>query len=265
MITAQNTIRNKLRSLSLRTFNYLENNGNTNFETNGEEIFVGNLFTYLKKDYRDKITVFDIGANVGDYTQILLDRSIVFQKQLKIHVFEPTQSCYKVLENKFSGIEEVVLNQEAASNSNETVKIYFNEQKSGLASLYKRNLDAYSINMSQSEVVHTLRLDNYIESNHITHVHFLKIDIEGHEMPALEGLGSYLNENFIDFIQFEYGGASLDSHTSLMELYDLFEKAGFVLTKVMPDGLEIRPYQPWMDNFQYANYVAISRNIVDKL
>ena len=84
-------------------------------------------------------------------------------------------------------------------------------------------------------------------------------------MAAFEGLGSYLNGDFIDFVQFEYGGANLDSHTSLMELYALFEKAGFVMTKVMRNGLDIRPYKPWMENFQYANYVAISRKIVDGL
>lgn len=265
MITSQNTIHNKIRSLSLRIFNYLENNGDTNFQTNGEEFFVDNLFAYLKKRYQDEITLFDIGANIGDYTQVLLDKSSSFQNKLKIHVFEPTQSCYEVLKKKFSGVEEVVLNQMAVSNCNGTAKIFSNEQKSGLASLYKRNLDAYSIKMNQSEVVNTLRLEDYIDRKHINHIHLLKVDVEGHEMAAFEGLGSYLEENFIDFVQFEYGGANLDSHTSLMGFFSLFEKAGFKLAKVMPNGLNIRRYQPWMDNFQYANYVAISKNVVGKL
>ncbi|GEM_PF-6492360 len=57
----------------------------------------------------------------------------------------------------------------------------------------------------------------------------------------------------------------IDSHTSLMELYVLFEDAGFVVAKIMRKGLEIRSYKPWMDNFQYGNYVAISKKKVDKL
>ncbi len=93
----------------------------------------------------------------------------------------------------------------------------------------------------------------------------MKVDVEGHEMNVLTGLSSYLVENFIDFIQFEYGGTNLDSHTSLMELYELLEKSGFYVAKVMPCGLEIRTYQPWMDNFQYANYVAISKKIMERL
>lgn len=50
-----------------------------------------------------------------------------------------------------------------------------------------------------------------------------------------------------------------------MELYVLFEDAGFVVAKIMRKGLEIRSYKPWMDNFQYGNYVAISKKKVDKL
>lgn len=55
-------------------------------------------------------------------------------------------------------------------------------------------------------------------------------------------IGAYLNSNFIDYIQFEYGGADLDSHK----------------------GLKVRDYKPYMGNFQYSNYVAISNRIYDK-
>lgn len=62
-------------------------------------------------------------------------------------------------------------------------------KKSGLASLYNRNLNAYSIQMNKSESVDTIRLDSYINNKKIKHIHFLKIDIEGHELKALEGGG----------------------------------------------------------------------------
>ena len=80
----------------------------------------------------------------------------------------------------------------------------------------------------------------------------------------MEGFGSYLNADFIDYIQFEYGGANLDSKTSLMELYKFFKDRGFIVTKVMPKGLEIREYSPFMENFMYSNYVAISIKILTK-
>jgi len=75
-------------------------------------------------------------------------------------------------------------------------------------------------------------------------------------------MGDYLDCNFIDFIQFEYGGANLDSHSSLLDFYKLFENRGFKIAKVMPKGLEIRTYKPFMDHFEYANYIAISKNVL---
>jgi len=47
-----------------------------------------------------------------------------------------------------------------------------------------------------------------------------------------------------------------------MEFYQFFISNGFKLAKVMPDGLEIRKYSPFMDNFNYSNYVAISENLL---
>lgn len=266
MIANQTTLQKKLRSLVLRLFSYLENNRNANFRTNGERFFVDNLMKHLKKrNFQEGVVFFDVGANTGQYCQLLLDKSIAINDEIRIHAFEPTEACFEILQHRFAKTNQVILNKKAASTSNGTAKIFYNEQKSGLASLYKRNLNTYSIFLDQSDLVETVRLDEYIEQIGLKHIHFLKVDIEGHEMAAFEGLGSYLVGDFIDFVQFEYGGANLDSHSSLIEFYALFERAGFILAKVMRRGLDIRSYQPWMDNFQYANYVAISKNIVDQL
>ena len=102
----------------------------------------------------------------------------------------------------------------------------------------------------------------YIEKNSIEHIDLLKIDVEGHEIKSLMGFGKYLNSNFIDYIQFEYGGANLDSHTNLLDFYDLLLPAGFKITKIMNGYLELRDYNPRFDNFVYCNYIAVSKNIL---
>ena len=264
MIIKPGFFQKKLRSLTLTVFNRLENNNNAVFETNGEKHFIDNLFGYLNKTVQGKKILFDVGANIGTYSLMLLNQNREIEN-VEIHVFEPTTACFKLLQDRFAHTVNVILNKKAVSDSVGSAEIYFDEQKSSLASLYKRNLSAYSTHMDQSEIVETIRLENYFADHQIGHVHFLKIDIEGHEMAAFTGMGNYLNSEFVDFIQFEYGGANLDSHTSLMELYALLETAGFVITKIMPRGLEVRPYHPWMDNFQYANYVAVSSTILTSL
>ena len=86
--------------------------------------------------------------------------------------------------------------------------------------------------------------------------------MEGHELAVLEGLGKYLNNDFIDFIQFEYGGCNLDSKTRLIDFFNIFEEKGFIVCKIMKKGLEIRKFEYWMENFQYYNYVAISKKLI---
>lgn len=265
MITRENSLLRKLRTLALRIFLYLDNSGRADFETNGEKKLVKDLFEFVARTEKGPAVFFDIGANIGEYTEMLLEKSSSLPVAPEIHVFEPTNSCFKVVTAKFGARGNVVLNHLAVSNSAGEVKIYYDAEQSTLASLHKRNLEAYSVELNRSETVTATRLDSYIDRKAITHINFLKIDIEGHELAAFEGLGGYLNGDFIDFVQFEYGGANLDSHTSLIDFYTLFDKAGFVMTKVMRSGLEVRPYKPWMDNFQYANYVAVSKKIFDGL
>jgi hypothetical protein len=78
-------------------------------------------------------------------------------------------------------------------------------------------------------------------------------------------MGSLLDPAFVDFVQFEYGGTNLDAGVSLKALFDLFERAGFVVARLMPRGLRVLPYGPWMDNYSYANYVAMSGKIYEQL
>jgi len=265
MIIKQSWFNQKLRSAALRLVAAIENNGNANFETNGEMRFVDELFRYFKSNCQGKLVLFDVGANVGKYSEMLIGKGTSIGIPLEIHLFEPTCACFKILESKFAATRGITLNMKAISDGQDTVSIYYNEEKSGLASLYKRNLDTYAINMDCSEIVHTMRLDTYFQEIGLKHIDFLKIDIEGHELSAFNGMGTYLNSNFVDFIQFEYGGANLDSHTNLMDLYTLLENAGFRIAKILPNGIAFRQYQPWMDNFDYSNYIAISSHIADRL
>jgi len=261
MYISQSFIKSKLRSLALKVFKIIENNGEARFDSNGERKFIHNMFKQSFKAVNEKLILFDVGANIGNYTKMLLDQ-FDYNKlnDFIIYCFEPAQATFKELHSKFNNSPNIVLTRKGVSDESGKHTIYYDTEKSGLASLYKRNLKAHSIEFNKSEQIETIRLDDFIQSNVIHHIHFMKIDIEGHELKAFQGMGQYLNSQFIDFIQFEYGGANLDSKTSLMDLYELFESRGFKIAKIMPKGLQIRDYKPFMENFDYANYVAISEN-----
>lgn len=255
-------IKRILRDLAWMIFNKIENNGNSNFYKNGERFFMDNLFKYFKHTGGGKKIIFDIGANIGEYSSMLLDMSQKYSVPIEVHLFEPTKSCFKLLVKKFKEINNIVVNNFGVSDSNSIATIYYDKEQSGLASLYQRNLEYYKISLNKSEKIILKRMDEYIEEKGIAHIDFIKIDIEGHELKAFESFGNYLNSDFVDFIQFEYGGANLDSHTSLMEIYKFFKERDFSIAKIMPKGLELREYAPWMENFMYSNYVAISNRIL---
>ncbi len=224
----------KLLSLTYK----LDNSGNCDMAKNGE-------LKFLERFSREfpSPTVFDVGANIGEYS------NIIRSPKSEIHLFEPQKSCLPYLTG--------IVNNFGLGEQNETVEMYKLGDKDTLASLYNRNLDFHGLKMEETETIELRRGDEYIEANGVNHINLLKVDVEGHEIPALKGFGKYLNPSFIDYIQFEYGGANLDSHTTLMDFYNLLIPRGFKIAKIMPSKLEVRDYNPRYDNFVYANYVAL--------
>lgn len=256
-IKKQNHFKEKIIRKLLGLVYRLDNSANGFFDKNGEENFV-NQFTDSVKIKNP--VIFDVGANVGDYSELLVNR--LTGANYILNLFEPQKSCFTDLQQKFGNNRNVTLNNFGLSNIEESAIIYKDEDKSGLTSLHKRNLDFYEMNMSIEEKIELKRADAYIQSKNIKHIDLLKIDVEGHELSTLAGFGKYLNSDFIDFIQFEYGGANMDSHTNLLDFYNLLIPLGFKITKVMPLCLELRDYNPRMDNFFYSNYVAVSTKVL---
>jgi FkbM family methyltransferase len=265
MFRKQSTFERLIKRVFHKLINKIDNNGNADFYKNGEYWFLQHLIQRYKDLKDTPLLIMDIGANIGNYSNLIVQKAINENISLDLHVFEPTKACFEELDNKLVSSESNISihkNNIGLSSESGKAKIFFNEPKSGLASLYQRNLEYYDVKMDQYEVITLQRMDDYIDRQLIDHIHFIKIDIEGHELNAFKGFGSYLNSSFIDFIQFEYGGANLDSHTSLKDFFSLFEESGFKVAKVMPTSLQLRSYEPSMDNFEYANYVAISKAVL---
>lgn len=258
-IKTKTALRSRLSRYVYRIQGILDNVGNPNDKTNGENLFV-RLFC---RDTADKdIIFFDIGANIGKYTQVLVDERKGLR--MKAHLFEPQKECVKELERKFGAIESVTINPFGLSNIEGDVTIYKDEEKGGLASVYKRDLVHLAIPMEMTESVKMERPEDYLKKHCITHIDLIKMDVEGHELFVLRGFADFITGLSVDYIQFEYGGANLDSKTTLLELYHFFEERDFVVCKMMPHFLLRAPYDSRLENFQYQNFVAVSKRCYEE-
>ena len=65
---------------------YLNGYGMGDPNRNGE-------YRFLRKYLKNKMTIFDVGANIGEYTEYLLNNC----EQLEVHAFEPVKETFDEL------------------------------------------------------------------------------------------------------------------------------------------------------------------------
>lgn len=157
----------------------------------------------------------DVGANIGYFAGLLSCRAHA------VVAFEPNPQLFRFISaniGRWKHSHRVTLDTRAASNHNGTATL-------SLPSEYSRNFgvgrlaptaDAHAA----SYQIDTVRLDEVIAGRKVG---VLKIDIEGHEMPALEGAGDSLAKGLIRDVIFEDHGP-LPSPVSQM-----LESAGFTI------------------------------------
>ncbi len=194
----------------------------------------------------------DVGANVGSYSEAL----IAHNPLVEIHLFEPQKINHMRLSEKFSQNPNVTLNQLALSNENKFVRIYSDEEGSGLGSLSKRRLDHFSISFTKEERIRSIRFEDYwINTLEKRAIDLCKLDIEGHELKAIEGFGSALNA--IRCLQFEFGGANIDSRSFFQDFWYLLTEHKFKLFRISPLGLvRVNKYREIDEFFVTTNYLA---------
>jgi len=241
----------RLFKLSLAGMNY---GIGGNFKDSGEL----NTFKYIKNKFEgeENLVIFDVGANVGKYS---LDLSDFFGNKTTIHSFEPSQKTFAMFLENTKEKTNILSNNFGLSDIENEKLLYTDADGSGLASVYKRNLEHFNISLSKSEKIKLSTVDNYCEKNKIKKIHLLKLDVEGHELSALKGAQKMIKDKKIDFIQFEFGGCNIDSRTYFQDFFYIL-KDDFRIYRILKDGLhEIPEYKETLEIFVTTNYLAEAR------
>jgi FkbM family methyltransferase len=235
---------------SLRGMNY---GGGGVYEESGER----NALLYVKKSLateKQPLTLFDVGANVGGYTEGLIEYMKPFEMQ--IHCFEPSRETFQKLSENFSKSPTVKLNKFGIGDVHTHLKLYSTPLHNGLASVFKRNLDQYHMELNVEEEIEIKTIDGYCLENKVSQIHLLKMDIEGNELNALKGAQGMIDRGAIHFIQFEFGGCNLDSRTYFRDFY-YFLSPTFNIYRILVDGLfPITQYSELLEIFSTTNFLA---------
>jgi FkbM family methyltransferase len=128
--------------------------------------------------------VLDIGANIGFFSKIL---SKLVGKKGCIYAFEPDTENFAHLQKQTKHLSNVVLKKAAVSNKNEIITLY----RSPMLNVDHRT---YPIeNYLSKEDIESIAIDNFLQKDTI--VNFIKIDIQGFEYAAFQGMKEILTRN----------------------------------------------------------------------
>jgi FkbM family methyltransferase len=141
---------------------------------------------YLVSMIKHGDTVFDIGAHKGGYT-FWMEKSV--GETGKVIAFEPQEKGARLLRNLFRGRNVHVVSQ-ALSDKKAKQEFFVSPQGNYLS--YEASLENKYDN-AQQQVVDTTSVDLYCHENGIF-PSFIKIDVEGHEKPVLEGASEVISK-----------------------------------------------------------------------
>lgn len=212
--------------------------------------------TYLLSTNQKDFILFDIGANIGQYSKMVSEK----YPKSRIYSFEPSKHTYRLLLDNIGDDIRIKPINIAFGEKNTRKNLYSNHDGSGMASFYQRVLENKSIEFNKIEIVEVVTLDYWVKLNKII-PDYLKIDVEGSELSVLNGGINTLRN--VKAVQFEFGGTAIDARKYFRDYWNLFTGMNFSIYRYTPSGLmKIIEYSEKEERFEYMNYVAISNNYV---
>jgi FkbM family methyltransferase len=203
--------------------------------------------------------IFDIGANIGDWSKALLE----LEPNAKLFQFEPSEACRNHIQKL--GLSRTLLPFAIGSHRGE-VEFYHGSAIDPVdcsASLYRRRDSRWGEYEYQVTSVQMNTIDNIISDYSLDFVDFIKMDIEGNEYEALKGAASSLRAQKIGSISFEFGASNINSRTFFHDFWDLFNEYDYNIYRVTPGNslVQIREYYEDLEYFRGAsNYIAFLKN-----
>lgn len=210
---------------------------------------------------KENDVILDIGANVGLYT-ILFNK----YKNCTTYSFEPIKYTFNLLNKnlKINDINAKIYNI-GLSNKNKVETFYFNTNEIAASSMRDLREDN-SVKIVKCDIE---KMDNFIEKEKILNIDFIKIDIEGAELFALQGgiksINKYKPIIFCEMLR--KWAKKFDYHPN--DIIELLNKIGYSCYAIKENVLE--PISQVTDDMIETNFLffnkakARHKKLVDKL
>ena len=175
-------------------------------------------------------------------------------------MFEPSRTNIEHLNRRFGENHKITVNGFGLGSHDQDCTLYADTAGSGMASLTKRNLDHFGIDFDHAESVRIRRFDEYWEAVLDKRmIDLVKIDVEGHELEVLNGIGNAIS--FINIIQFEFGGCNIDTRSYFRDFWHFFQQNKFDIFRITPFGISaVKKYSEMDECFVTTNFLARKRS-----
>ncbi len=225
------------------------------YET-GEKFFLDKLKKHNIK------TAIDIGANIGLYSQQLLNIS-----QKRVISFEPMFDSFNKLKKLKNNNNKLYCYNIALSNKSEVKKIYYVNKFSQLAttSEYTNNIKFLKKYKFKKKNIKTTTIDVFFKREKkllIDGIDFIKIDTEGSDYKVICGGLKIINKFQPKFIQFEMNSHNLFEGDTLFKFKNTM--SNYKIYRMLPfnNGLiEINADFAENNIFHLSIYVLIKKGI----
>ena len=182
--------------------------------------FEGATTVIINKYVKKGMAVFDIGANIGCHA---LRFAKLVGSEGRVVAFEPMLKAFsKIRRNiELNHFQNIILEKKVLSDKN------LGKQEIHFQCNYLLDTGEEDISNIKKEIVDITTLDEYVKTNKINKIDFIKLDVDGYEYKVLKG-GINSIKNFKPIMIIEFGKRTLEkSGDKLEDLIDSLDSLGF--------------------------------------
>jgi FkbM family methyltransferase len=188
--------------------------------------------------------ILDIGANIG-YTSTLFSK--VVTPGFKIYAFEPEKTNFiqlnQIIDN-WKVKSKIIPLHAAVGTTDGTVELWYNENHHGDHRVVTKEYGEAGIDLMKVSVVEMRCIDSFVKSEMIeSAIKFIKIDVQGYELPVCLGMEQTLAANSNAVVAIEYAPSSISElGFEPKKLLDFFQDKNYFMYLLGRSG-NLKPMQ----------------------